>query len=84
MKIELFYTNYCPFCQIVLAEIKFLNLAQDIIMHDTMSDPIAAARHLGKTGRKTVPCLYIEDEPLFESSDIVKWLKDNKSKIKGS
>lgn len=83
MKLELFFTNYCPYCQVVLAEIKFLGLAEEILMYDTMSDPIASARHLEKTGRRTVPCLYIDDEPMFESSDIISWLKENASKLKG-
>lgn len=29
------------------------------------------------TGRKTVPCLFIDGQPMFESLDIMKWLEDN-------
>ena len=32
---------------------------------------------INDTGRSTVPCLYINGEPMFESQDIIRWLKDN-------
>ena len=42
--------------------------------------------HLNKlqsdTGRRTVPCLYIDDKPMFESSDIMAWLNSNASNLK--
>ena len=30
-----------------------------------------------KTGRTQVPCLFIDDVPMFESADIIAWLKKN-------
>jgi hypothetical protein len=39
--------------------------------------------HLEKTGKSTVPCLYIDGIPLFESLDINQWLEKNKNKIQG-
>ena len=33
------------------------------------------------TGRKTVPCLYIDDKPMHESDDINAWLMQNKAEI---
>lgn len=83
MKLELFYSDYCPFCQMVLNEIKNLNLSGDIHKLNTQSDQNAAKKLLSTTGRRTVPCLFIEDEPMFESRDIIDWLKTNKDKIKG-
>ena len=29
------------------------------------------------TGRRTVPCMYINNEPMHESADIMKWLEKN-------
>ena len=34
-----------------------------------------------QTGRNTVPCLYIDGKPMFESRDIAAWLETNKDKI---
>lgn len=82
MKLELFYAPYCPFCQIVLAKIKFLGLSSQITLRDTMQDETAAKWHFQKTGRNTVPCLYIDQKPLFESSDINDWLENNQEEIK--
>lgn len=81
MKLELYYSEYCPYCQVVLAEVKFSNLSEHIALISTQKDQAAAKRHFEITGRRTVPCLYIDDKPLFESRDIINWLKDNKDKI---
>lgn len=81
MKLELFYSEYCPFCQIVLAEIKNLNLTDKVSLLDTQSDQESAKRLQDKTGRRTVPCLFIDDVPMFESRDIINWFKENKNKI---
>lgn len=32
-------------------------------------------------GKKTVPCLVIDGKPMYESSDIVAWLKQHKNEI---
>ncbi len=46
-------------------------------MKDTMKDPAARAE-LAKIGGKTqVPCLVIDGKPLYESLDIIEWLKTN-------
>lgn len=29
------------------------------------------------TGKKTVPCLFIDGDPMFESQDIINWLLRN-------
>ena len=33
------------------------------------------------TGRSTVPCLYIDDNPMFESRDIIDWLHKNAERL---
>ena len=73
--LELFYFPSCPYCQFVLKAINELGL--NISMRDIMKDKSALEFHVKKTGRRTVPCLYIDGEPLFESQDIVTWLKKN-------
>jgi glutaredoxin len=33
------------------------------------------------TGKKTVPCLFIDGVPMHESSDIMEWLQKNESNL---
>jgi glutaredoxin 3 len=75
MILKLYYYDSCPFCQIVLKIIKDLNLLVDF--KNIHQDEKNLQKLLKDTGRKTVPCLYIDENPLFESLDIVAWLKKN-------
>lgn len=62
-------------------KIKDLGLEDKISFKNTLEDPANAASHQERTGRSTVPCLYIDNQPMFESSDIIAWLDANKDKI---
>lgn len=33
------------------------------------------------TGKKTVPCLFIDGDPMHESMDIINWLESNLEKL---
>ena len=81
MKLELYYYDQCPFCQLVLRKIQALNLQSKINFNNTLENPEHRTFHAKTTGRTTVPCLYIDDKPMFESSDICQWLEENASKI---
>lgn len=81
MNLELYYYEQCPFCMRVLMKIKDLGLEEEIIFKNTLTEPSNALSHQERTGRSTVPCLYIDNEPLFESSDIVNWLEKNQDKV---
>ena len=81
MTLELYYYEQCPFCYRVLMKIKDLGLEDKISFKNTLEDPPNAASHQERTGRSTVPCLYIDNQPMFESSDIIAWLDANKDKI---
>lgn len=39
-----------------------------------MEDKASLDRLVQDTGRRTVPCLYIDNQPMHESNDIVDWL----------
>ena len=78
-KLELYYFERCPFCQLVLAKIKETNI--DVKLNDIKKDKIHEEQLLKDTGKKTVPVLYINGKPLSESSEIVKWLQENKDKL---
>jgi len=81
MKLELFYYDECPYCQIVLEVIDDQELTSKIILCNVRKNPQHRDRHLKTTGRTTVPCLYIDDKPMFESRDIARWLEVNRKKI---
>lgn len=81
MKLELYYYEQCPFCARVLDKIDQLGAKESIDFKNTLEDPANRAAHVEKTGRGTVPCLYIDGAPLFESADIIKWLEDNKANL---
>lgn len=81
MKLELYYYKQCPFCLRVLFNIKRLGITK-IDYCNTLENPEHYKRHLEATGRSTVPCLYIDGNPMFESSDIIDWLEANAEKLK--
>jgi len=82
MKLDLYYYDQCPFCQIVLRKIQQLKLEEFITLKNTLVDSSNRQFHQNTTGRTTVPCLYIDDEPMFESYDIAQWLEDNEDRIR--
>jgi glutaredoxin len=81
MKLELFYYEQCPFCMFVLRKIQSLGLEEKIELKNTLTSRENQEYHVAQTGRSTVPCLYINDQPLFESADIMEWLEDNKDAV---
>lgn len=73
-KLELFYFTACPYCQIVLEALRQTGLENDVEYLDTSENPHYRERLLRDTGRATVPCLYIDGKPMFESRDIAAWI----------
>lgn len=78
-KLELFKYDTCPFCVRVMDHIQKLNIKVE--MRDIMMDSSSLQRLQGDTGRRTVPCLYIDNKPMFESADIMAWLSENSDKL---
>lgn len=72
-ELVLYKFDACPYCRRVQRTIDELGL--DVQMRDTRRDRAARQEHVQRTGRTQVPCLYIDGEPLFESSDINAWLR---------
>lgn len=81
MKLELYYFEACPYCQKVLRQIKRLGIENKIILKDIHASTEARDFHYKTTGRTTVPCLYIDGGPLFESDDINEWLEQRKDTL---
>lgn len=76
MKLELYKMDTCPFCRKVMRAIDELGRT-DIEMHDIIESAEDKARLIRDGGKMQVPCLFIDGKPMFESDDIVAWLRAN-------
>lgn len=76
MKLELFKYDTCPYCQRVLAEIREQG-RKDIELCDIHESQEHCERLIEVGGKKQVPCLFIDGNPMYESLDIIAWLKDH-------
>lgn len=73
--LELYYFDTCPYCQRVIKTIDELKVKVDLKdIHENLSD---LQKLTYVTGRKTVPCLFIDGVPMHESQDIMNWLRAN-------
>lgn len=77
--LELYFFHSCPYCQIVLRAINKLKIKVTLL--DIHKDSAALKKLLDDTGRKTVPCLYVDGEPMHESGDIVNYLEKNQDNL---
>lgn len=75
----LYYSPSCPFCKKVLKYLAEKN--PPISLKNVSIDPIAKEElyHIG--GKVQVPCLFIDGTPLYESQDIIDWLKDHSATL---
>ena len=71
-ELVLYKFDTCSFCIRVMRVIDETGV--DVTFRDTHGDPEARAYLAERTGRTTVPCLFIDDIPLHESRDIAAWL----------
>lgn len=76
MQRTLYYKELCPYCQKVLGVIHKLEM-DDIDLVDITCDENAQKYLIDKGGKKQVPCLFIGDEPLYESQAIIDYLQNN-------
>lgn len=70
----LYKYDACGYCARVMRKIDQLGV--QVAYRDTRKEPDAREELRQRTGRTQVPCLFIDGEPLFESSDIVAWLEE--------
>jgi len=76
-ELELFKFDSCPFCQRVYGTIRKLGVWDDIRMRDTISEPGANEELIQRGGKRQVPCLFVDGEPMYESAEISRWLEQN-------
>ena len=72
----LYYYPTCPYCRKVTRFIDKNDLDQ-IELKNINQDQEAEAELIETGGKRQVPCLFIDGEPLYESDDIINWLKSN-------
>lgn len=70
----LYYKKSCPFCQKVLRFMEANHLTMDT-RETTQPGNQNDLIRIG--GKKQVPCLVINGKPLYESDDIVAYLREN-------
>ena len=71
-ELVLYKRDTCPFCMKVFRMIDATGVS--VRTRDVGGDPEALETLEARTGRATVPCLFIDDVPLRESDEIGKWL----------
>ena len=71
-ELVLYKFDTCPFCIRVMRVLDQTGI--EVEYRDTHGDPEARAYLIERTGRTTVPCLFIDDVPFHESQDISAWL----------
>ncbi len=74
--LALYYYPTCPYCRKVTRFINKNDLDQ-IELKNINQDEQAEAELIEIGGKRQVPCLFIDGEPLYESDDIIDWLKSN-------
>ena len=75
--LELYYKPTCPFCQKVLLYMEAAGIEDKIALKNIVEDSEAATTLVAVGGKRQVPCLFIGGTPLYESDDIVAWMKAN-------
>ena len=76
MKLELYKYDTCPYCVRVMDYISSTG-RKDIIYRDIHKSDEAARTLVKVGGKRQVPCLFIDGKPLYESLDIIEWLKNH-------
>ena len=78
MNLTLYYFTSCPYCQKVLRTLEELQLK--IPMKNIRESEDARLELINIGGKQQVPCLVIDGKAMYESDDIVKYLKANFTK----
>jgi glutaredoxin 3 len=74
-KLELFTRPNCPYCQKVTKYMQEHKIA--FPLRDINSDDKIRERLIKVGGKPQVPCLFIDGHAMYESDDIIFWLKNN-------
>ena len=75
MDLKLYYKETCPFCKKVLRFIEKKGI-KDVELVDIEADEANEKYLIEKGGMDQVPCLFIDEKPMYESMDIIKFLDE--------
>ena len=70
----LYYLPTCPYCMKVLRFMSEEGISLELA--DT-NVPENRQKLIAVGGKNQVPCLFINGEPLYESNDIIEYLRNN-------
>ena len=77
-ELKLYYMKRCPFCKKVIKFIEEENIEDvqlmDVFKTENMDELIKVG------GKEQVPCLFVDGKPMYESDDIINYLKENIAK----
>lgn len=74
-KLELYIKPTCPYCMKVIRFLEKNNLDIELLNIDEDNAHREKLQEVG--GSIQVPCLFIDGKPMYESSDIIEYLKEN-------
>ena len=74
MKLELYMFDTCPFCRRVLNYLAESGRT-DVELHNIHKNEADRQRLIEVGGMEQVPCLFVDGVPMYESLDIIDWLK---------
>ena len=74
-RLELYHFEGCSFCTRVQDYMRKNNIV--VPMKDIHLNPAYREELIRIGGKGQVPCLVIDDKALYESLDIIEWLKKN-------
>ena len=72
--LDRYYYDSCPYCQKVLRAMRRLGIEDKITLKNILTSEEAAETLVRVGGKRQVPCLFIDGDPMYESDDIVQWL----------
>lgn len=77
-ELKLYYMKPCPFCKKVIKFIEEENIEDvqlmDVFKTENMDELIKVG------GKEQVPCLFVDGKPMYESDEIINYLKENIAK----
>jgi len=74
MNLKLYMFSTCPYCKKVLREIE-ASKRTDIEICNIHESEEHRKTLVSAGGKEQVPCLFIDGKPMYESDDIIAWLK---------
>ncbi|PCI91974.1 glutaredoxin [Candidatus Aerophobetes bacterium] len=75
-ELTLYFKDTCPFCRKVLDYLD--DLKKTVPMKNIKGNPEYSDELEKISGKRQVPCLVIDNDPLLESDAIVLWLEEHK------